>query len=758
MPHLQDRLCLIPFCDLADCPEKGHHAIGSPYFDASGKPLFADPVVVVVRADITEPSLPKCSSLAVSCNTRPYHSYGPVIRKVFEKSQPHVYPEVRLGMEGVMEIGEVRQIPPGGLFDQTERIFLTCVATMTAGTNQKILQDVLQNLAREFGSLAHGSTLRMPIMGTGKARSEEDTEKMFRTVVSLTLDCFLPEILPDDMQLSPRRLLLVHPMEYESSLIASSLAQKAVFLTLLDKLNLSKTDKRIVYGLAHGNDRSNQFINKENFSSAMQCFDKALDFLLEGKRKEAIKASAEGCQIEPDLCFLQGYITSLANQKEGVLDVLTEEILSLARKGNIREALCAGYSLKQMGQKKQTDSFFEAIQNCYKNYCSSALESRLLYENYQKTQDALAAIQQGLPFETSSKNNAEKALPPIENFDALAQISQKIPSRFIENTFHIVIRKFMASPVETSGAKRALDNLLELHKLQKIELSEEIEKQCKELHDIADSIEQKKQTLSEKQLHKEILEKLLVLLPNHGTLRLEAARFYLKGENQESNSRLKTLTRADIVKAWKHLEIGHEQNPRDYGILCYLGFIIFMQGPKHFSVAEDFFKLFSHWIEYEIGEGKYGIRPLKSPKGEWISIPIHDSYTKLAYSYYQKYAENARDFALFAKILSQGEGMGALNLYKRGVQRLGEIGRYDLMELYENLLGETWVALLSRNQQTMGSISLFFGEISLDLLFKVYKKVRSWWKYSHLQSSEIKEAIGGILKKMTRQMETEKTL
>ncbi len=757
MPHLRDRLCLIPFCDLADCPEKGHHAIGSPYFDASGKPLFPDPVVIAIKADITEDSLPKCSRLAVSCNTRPYHSYGPVIRRVFEKSRPHDYPEVRLGMEGVMEIGEVREIPPGGLFQQAENIFLTCVATMTAGTNPKILQEVLQNLAQEFGKLPTGSTMRMPIIGTGKARSEEDTEKMFRSVVSLTLDSFFPNLLPEDLKLTPRKLFLVHPMEYESGLIASTLAQKAVFLTLLDKMNLSKTDKRIVYGLAHGKDQSMQFVNQENFLSAMECFDKALDYLLAGKRKEAIKSSAEGCQIEPDLNFLQGYICHLANQKEGVLDVLTEEILSLARRGNIREALCSGYALKQMGGKKQTENFFEAIQNCYKNYCTSALESRLLYENYQKTQDALVCIQKGMSFEISSQNSAERLLPAIENFEALSQIEKKIPLRFIENTFHIVIRKFMASPVETSGAKRALDNLMELHKLQKISLSPEIENQCHKLHDLADMIEQKKQTLSEKQMHKETLEKLLLLLPTHGTLRLEAARFYLKGENQEGNSRIKTLTRADIINAWKHLQIGHEENPRDYGILCYLGFVIFMQGPKYFSLAEDFFKLFAHWIEYEVVEGKYGIRPLKSPKGDMVEIPIHDPYTKLANNYYQKYAENARDFALFAKVLAQGEGMAALSLYQKAAQRLGEIGRYDLMELYETLLGETWVALLSRNQQTMGSIPLPFGEISLDLIVKVYRKVRSWWKYSHLQSSEIKGAIAEIIKKLSKQMEGTKT-
>ncbi len=757
MAHLRDRLCLIPFCDLTDSPEAGHHAIGSPYFDAVGKPLFPDPIIIAIRADIADEALPRCKCLAVSCSTRPYHSYGPVMRRIFEMSQPHNYPQVRLGMEGVMELGEVREIFPGGLSQQTDSILLGCVSSMTAGTNFDILRTVLQNFAAKFTQTPAGSTLRMPLIGTGTARTEEATDKLFRQVMHMTISYFLGSLLPLDIHQSTRRLLLVHPLEYESSLIAKMIYEKAIFLTILDKMGITTTDRRLIYGLGHGTKPQQCFVEEANFHTALDFFDQALDQVLQGNRKLALQLAAKGAEVEPALGSMYLYLHSLTTQKTGLIEEITHEALSLAANGRVKDAYCVAQALNSLGIGKKETTLINSLKDCYLDTCAAALESRLLYENYMKAQEALDTMQKTGHLETSGVDSSHCIALAESDMQRFQQIGQKIPMRLIENTFHIVIRKLLADEVEPSGARRAMENLLELQKLGKIHLSEQEDKVAHEIYNLSDWIMHNKEGMSSTALHKMILEKLLELLPKHGTLRLEAGRYYLKGEDSSPESRAITLTRNDVLKAWEHLQIGHQDNPRDYGILSYIGFIIFMQGPKYLALAEEFFMLFGKLVEYELSQGKYGIRELRSPEKEIIRVTVLDPYTQKAYEYYQHYKENAQNFANLAKTLSRTELTASLNAYQRSIQGLCEIGRYDLFNLYEKILGQTWVALLCRNQQFLGSISIpILGEISIDLVVNLSKKIRRWWKYHSLQVTQIRPAIKALLEQINHEIAGQK--
>ena len=755
MAHLRNRFCLIPFCDLSDCPESGHHAIGSPYFDSHGLPLFPDPIVIAVRADITDESLPRCTALGASCNTRPYHSYGPVIRNVFEKSRPHDFPEVRRGMEGVMELGDVQKIPPGGLEHQADCILLGCVATMTAGTNEQILQEVLQNFSASFVKLPAGATLRMPLIGTGKAREGQPTEDIYREVVNLTISNFYPTLLPEDRRIIPRRLLLVHPLEYESQLIATALGERGIFLTLLDKMGLLTTDNRLVYGLGHGNVPEKRFADEENFYRALDCLDGALDFLLADKRKKALQEAAKAVEIDPMMSGMFLYVHSLATQKKGLLHAVSKEALALAKDGRIGDALAVAQSLTTLGAGKKERAFIASLKKCYLDYCIAGLEAQLLYENYMQAEEKIADIYQQIAPDSrpDQKSGANILKLSTVDFSNLEQIKKKIPERLVENTFHIVIRKFMADRIEFVGARRALDNLLELQKHNRVDLGEQDEKTCQRLHQLADYIEERQEILDPRLLHKEILERLLDILSDHGTLRLEAARYFLKGEAPKEKSRANVLTRSDINQAWDHLQHGRQKNPSDYGILAYLGLVILLQGQRCLSLGEEFYMLFARLIDQELSRGKFGIRSLKSPQGETVNVPIRDSYTSQAHEYYEQYRNAAQTFAHLAKALANAEGTASLNLYRRALHMLSEVGRYDLVLLYERILGETWVALLSRSQQSMGAIQLpFLGELSIDFIYNTYKKIRRWWKYRNLSSPEIKEAIGSLIKDIGKRL------
>lgn len=750
MAHLKDRFCLVPFHDLADGPDVGHHAIGSPYFSSIGKSLYPEPLFVSVRTDILEKKLPRCTALVVSCNTRPYHSYGPVARRIFEESQPHRYPEMRKGLEGVMEIGNVRTIPPGGLLEQAEKILLACISPLTGSTNLEIIDNVLRHLAEIYGKFPFGSTLRMPIIGTGKAFQGHRPDEVFREVVDMTLSHFYNTVLPTEDRFPPRRLLLVHPLEYESNMITTVLAEKSIFLTILDKMGLTTSDKRLVYGLAYSEDEKSQM---NDFTEAISHFDNALDKLLRGERKPALKEAAKGAEVEPELRGMYGYITNLA-QRHGLLDGITKEALVLAEDGRIRDAFCVANSLLQLGGKSKDRKLLDSLRNCYMDCCISALEALLLYENYMQAEDGLDAIHRGIDIiqlrrERESDNNRLPA-ELIQNLSSLEYLSQKIPQRIIENTFHIVIRKFMADYMELQGAKRALENLSELHKHDKVKMSEEEQNTSKQLAQLIDTIEPQMGSSPQSTLKKDALEKLLKIIPDHPTLCLEAARYYLKGgEGQKTHA---NLSRSEIEKAWESLTHGFEKNEQDYGILAYMGFIALFQGHKFMTLAEEFFTVFAKLIEDELTNGKFAIRKIKSPDENIITISTTDSYTSMTQEYYRQYRECLEFFASMAKSIYQSESTAAIALYQKATASLRKIGRSDLAALYDNILGETWVALLCRNQQHLGSIPLPFGEISLDLLFNFYRKFRYWWKYRKLSNPQIRKAISAIVKKMGKRL------
>lgn len=722
MNHLQDRLCLV-----------------------SWEKCSSDrPVIIVVKSDIANDDLPHCSALCVSCNTRPYHSYGPVARQVFYCSQPHNYTEVRRGLEGVMELGQVRCISPGALQTQTDKIILGCVATMTAGTNKEIIHKVLQNYAKEFGKLPANGSMRMPIIGTGMASDNESSDQQFRDIVETTISYIIPYIFSENENES-RKLYLTHPLDYESKLLSTVIVEKAILLSILDKLNLSIADPNLIYGFGQGNSKKTCFFNESTFSQAMDLFDKSLNALLQGDSMECKRQAAKALQLDPELENIQHFIYTLASKEDGLVEMISQEAIRLAMQGKIREACCIIQSLRSMKLRKSDKILLESLKTCYQDYCCSALESRLLYENYIATEELLKKFRQGKAIHDTQRLKTHEIL--LENKEIFDKIEQKIPERLIENTFHIVIRKLMADKIEPHGAKRALDNLTELDEENKIQLTPENKEIKIQLQELVRKLENNEEQETIHELQKQALETMLTLLPKHGTLRLEATRYYLNPKRNDV--RVHVLTKQDLLQAWDHLQIGFQENSRDYGILSYIGFMILLQGPKYFYQAEEFFTLFSKWIEYEVSLGKYGIRPLQL-QNKKIDIPIQDPYTITAQDYYCKYQQCTQDFIQLIQLLRQQESTAAIRQYKKIIHSLGEIGRYDLAVLFQDLLGETWVALLCCNQSNLGSIPLPFGEISLELLLKIYKKIFYYIKYRRLSGTLYRDAIQNLLEKFRK--------
>mgnify|MGYP000279786633 CR=1 FL=1 len=763
MTHLRNRLSLVPFCDLTNAPEEGHHAIGSPYFDPLGRPLFPEPVIVAVRADIVDPILPSCTALTASCHTRPYHAYGPVMRRVFEKSEPHKYPEVRRGLEGVIDVGQVRKIPPGGLHEQTEHILLACVNTMTLGTNRNLLDKVLGSLTYQFSKLPAGSTMRMPLIGTGKARFEEPTEQDLKDVIQQVLSHFAAPLFDDHKLRSPRRLLIVHPFDYESRVIATALAEKGIFLTLLDKMGLSIRDKRMVYGIAFGDDKSHQIVSQEHFDAALDHLDQALDYLLEGKCTETLKEAAKAIELEPALGGLYIYIRELTQKPESLIAALTEEAVQLAAEGRIYDAYSVAKTINRLGGSQKDRRFLQALEDCAMDYCVAGLESRLMYENYMHVEELIRAFQKNDPRKHLQKclgddehdllEHHNIPLPPEEDNKAIELILKKIPKHLLSNTYHIVVRKLMADQAEPLGAKQALENVLQLQEHQKFPLSDKDRKICDELLALSNAHIEKRIQFTNRKIRDEILQELIRILPEHATLRIEAARYYLRGGINAPKEGPISVTRRDIAKAWEHIEHGLKANPQDHGLLCYVGFILLLQGKPFLEQAHEFYMLFTKLVKEEVQQGYFAVQTLHSPRGKDFVVPIRDRYSQMAHNYHQGCLEHAEGLRELMKALTSPDEQMHYDLYHKAMVNYTKVRRYDLYQLQERTLGERWVAMLTRSRKSLGSIPLpFFGEISVGVLMDMYKRFRLWWRYRKLQSEELYGAIEQLIARLKKEI------
>lgn len=759
MAHLTDRISLIPFSDLTDCPNVTHHAVGSPYFDAQGNPLIADPVVVAVRADIADTALPRSSALAVSCNTRPYQSYGPVIRRVFECSQPELHPELRRALEGVMELGEVRELPPGGLNDQVNAIFLACVATMTAGTNEQVLKEVMENIANHFESLPPGSTMRVPLIGTGKSRSEKATEQIYREVVDLTLSHLTPASFDNNRRKPPRRIMLIHPIKYEAQLIASVLAEKSIFLTILDKMGLATTDDRLVYGIAHGEAPDNQIVKEERFEDAINHFDLSLEHLLKGEQEKAIQEAARGSEVAPGLSGMFLYIHFLATKQRGLLEAITQEALDLASRGRIEDAFRVGRTLTSLGGAQQEKTFIKALRRCYVGYSLAELEAQLLYEKYMQAEEQLVSMREELPDAAAltgefpavqTDGDAGAGDEALSVTTELAEFASRIPNKVVENSFHVAVRKLLAEPVETSGVRRIIESLHEYNQHHDLPLENNAKAIAQAIHDISEKVDKKKHDCSIKELHRDILDKLNPHLGHHNTYRLEEARYHLRGSGRQ------LLTPNDMRKAWSHLKSAYEKSADDNGILSFIGFLMLLQGPKLLHTAETYFLLWAKLIERELAQGRYRQHRLEAPSGKRVDVPIHYPHAKKAHNYQQRWLEYVRAFAdLLKGLIRDDNGDMLLSKYNDAIQTLGEIGRFDLVHLYEQFLGERWISLLVSRKRGGVKIPIpMVGEISLDLVINLYRRFRRWRLFRKLHTQDIEDAMRTLVEKMSKDLES----
>lgn len=769
MAHLNNRLCLVPFCDLADCPDVSHHAIGSPYFDAQGKPNSADPVLIAVRSDIVDDALPRATALAVSCNTRPYQSYGPVIRRVFECSQPNRHPELRRQMEGIMNTGEVRVLPPGDLERQISTIYLACVATMTTGTTENILQHVMTNLVSHFQTMPPGATLRMPLFGTGKSRTEAATEKTYQDVIGLTLSSMQEALFPANPLQPSRRVLLLHPFAFEAQCIAAEMVKRAIFLCLLDKMGVSTTDSRMVYGIAHGDQEIHRIVQADSFATAVNHIDQALSFLLEKKdrdknQRKALEEAAQAVKVEPALGSVYAYLHALATRQRGLLEMILQETLDLATKGRIENAFRVARTLTSLDAdpsrpktiSPQEHRFIHALRRCYVGYSLAELHGQLQYEKYMQAEEFLHQMHKSLPEATALTGEFQAVSSPDSAMvfdqredridEELSQFQDAISARKIQNAYHVAIRKLSADPVETEGVRRVLDSLGEYKEHHALPLSESDELVAQNIRKLAEQVDQWKHDMPVQQLHRKVLNDFGTYLGHHKTYRLEEARYFLRGGENS------LLSREDLMQAWTHLLQGYEKESHDHGLLSYLGFVLFLQGPKILHHVETFFLLWAKQLEHQLAVGRFRLHRLESPAGKKIEVPIL-SYpdAKKAHDSEQRWLEHVRGLAALAHGLSENaNGEMLVEQYKKSVDLLRHMGRTDLAQLYEQHLGERWISLMVSRKQGGVKIPIpFVGDISLDLMVNLYRRFQRWRLFRRLYHEGIAAAMKTFLERMT---------
>jgi hypothetical protein len=636
---------------------------------------------------------------------------------------------------------------------------------MTGGTNHEVLQDVLENLTREFGKLPPGSTLRLPLIGTGKARTEQASEQDFRQTIDLMLSRLMPKLLSEDLRIPPRRILLVHPMPYEAQLIATVLAERSIFLTILDKMGLATTDQRVVYGLAYSEHERHRILDSSAFDVAIEHFDAALELMIQGEQTQALKEAARGAEMEPMLGGLYQRIYFLCTKRRGLLEAVSEEAIKLACEGRVDDAYSVGKILNSLGGEEGERRFSNALKRCQVHYHLAELEGQISYEKYVFSRDTISRLCQHL----SDHSSPEQALDGFggdasetdadtqrdhsgvrHNCDrpllSLQQIDKDLSTHIVNNAYHVIICKLMAEPLETMGVRRILDNLSEIEERGDVNLPADLHEHREAMRELVVELDRQKEKLSNRQLHKFALERLGTHLSSHSTYQQEAAHFHLRGTGSH------LISRNDIAQAWQHLQYGHNQHPHDNNILAHIGFIILLQGTRALSFAENFYLLWSKLLERELSCGKYHIPQIETPQGKMITVPMLFPHAKQAYQVQQLWLAHAQDLAKLSSALQRGEnGEVLLSQYNKILEGIQAIGHYNLFELHQNLLGQKWIWMYSTRSREGIKISIpMVGEISLNLLINAYRKFKRWWFFRKLKHPDIEKALSKLLESVNK--------
>lgn len=170
--------------------------------------------------------------------------------------------------------------------------------------------------------------------------------------------------------------------------------------------------------------------------------------------------------------------------------------------------------------------------------------------------------------------------------------------------------------------------------------------------------------------------------------------------------------------------------------------------------AEEFYRYMIAALDDEIEKGRFSPVTLTPPGGETASAPFADDLTRQAHDYYVEYRKVAQAHVDLIGKIRQSQVSGALNHYREVIEGFTNVGRYDLKLLYEGLMGEEWVNLLCRHQKSIGSIPTPFGEISLDFLFIIYRKIKYWWKYRKLQSAQLQEKMSRLIEQLGKKIQS----
>jgi len=392
--HLSARLALTPLRDLADCPHVPHHAIGSPLFDDRGRALTPDPVLTLCGAPLADPHLPRMSLAVAPCGARPRLARSPEVRALLAAMCPAEHPQARREVEGLLAAGAARRCPPGALAGHLDGVLLLGVEGAAPGS--EVWRAGQAALAEALGALPQGSSVRLPLLraldldAAGRGLGAEARALLLDGHLIHLAVAALERPAGHEGVWTPRRVLLCEPAEERARWALGRLASRALLLSLVDKLRLSVVSPLLTLGVvAGGGEEGARLVDEGGFEEALGALDAALDALLRGEGREALRLGAYAVSAEPALAGVFSYVERLA-APGGVPSVLLGEVLRVGREGRLLEARplldAAGAFALSPAQAAQ----HAALEGACERLARAELRARLDSEEYARAEEWVA--------------------------------------------------------------------------------------------------------------------------------------------------------------------------------------------------------------------------------------------------------------------------------------------------------------------------------------------------------------------------------
>ncbi|MEE2644362.1 MAG: hypothetical protein VYD19_05465 [Myxococcota bacterium] len=728
---LEARISSIPLADLADCPHISHHAVGSPFFDRHGQPTEIDPLISLVDLDPLDPALPPATALIVPCGRRPHFSPAPLMQRLYlrEKATRDVKGwDASEGLEGIIPLGEVRVTEaPDALPNRLEKLIL--VSTYSDSATAAAKAQALTALQAAISALPCGATVQLPV----RLPLESGDTGAF---------AFSLEELPALLDTLGVALYAAHPKPHRRLILLTSerevveaaqvlLLERALLLTLLDKLALGEAAPPMSYGLADTRARCSTE-GAEKLSKGILSLEAALTALLIGSQEHLSQALNEALTLCPSLGAIYPWFHQ-RRRREGLLMQLCDEAARLVQLGRQKEAARVGRALLQLQPPSAVRAFSAALNASLLFAYRGELAARLEADEYQRAQHWVDAIEADPLLKLIFDEDVSSPLESSEK-SALQGLIERSKARRVEAIREELLRRLINPRPRLKAAAALLqDAAAEL---------DEVERGLCPL--IEHAIKAQQLNATSRALPAELEDYLKAHYHKYSLYHRRLARRAIAYSIQSDRSPKRALR-----ESYQALLEAHRLQPSEPKVLAMIGLIALTQGSAGLSIAERLFSIWGLLLREEERRGPYRDDHLIHPlRGDELRSPQVTRYAIRARAEREKWVIYVRRAESLSRYLIGGRADETLARirYRQLLSALEAAGAYQLAALYDQLLGRRWLSLMSSGLSFEIKIPVGFTELPLTPLLSLSRQFRRWVFARRSRQRELVAALEALLK------------